>query len=237
MAITIDGIPVSGSQGYTTWSRNRFGAYKRNRTKPVNPNSGNQVAIRNAFRGAVTSWTDILTSVQRSSWETYAANVPWLNAAGQSVRMTGQNAYVRAETFFQFWGGVAAPTTAPALFSTGAFNPTLTSVSYDVSANTLTVTVGAPLATNSFQSAGGYIGARVSIPANPSVNFPPNRFTQIGFVGPIGIATDPVVFGPSTSPYVYQALQRVWVAVRATTADAMVSNEVLLGPVTVTVVP
>lgn len=237
MAITIDGIPVSGSIGLTTFGRNRSGAYKRRRTKPVNPNSSLQVFLRNAFRGGVTNWTDVLTPIERESWDTWASAVPWLNKAGESIRITGQNAYVRAYTMWMFATGLAPPNTAPALFSTGAFSITLDSVTYDTSANTVSAAITAVVAENAFQVEDGFLSARVSQPANPSVNFPPNRFAFFNTYNVPAVPVPAIVVAAAASPFVFQTGQRVWVRARASTPDALVSSEVLLGPVTVTVVP
>ncbi len=90
-----EGTQVSGSIGGTTFSHNRFGAYKRNRSIPVNPNTARQVVARNAVRTLSIRWQTTLTQAQRDAWNVYAANVNWLNALGQTVKLTGLNHYVR----------------------------------------------------------------------------------------------------------------------------------------------
>lgn len=93
-----EGTQVSGSIGGTTFSHNRFGAYKRNRAVPVNPNTDRQVVVRNIVRALTIAWQNTLTQGQRDAWNVYAANVSWLNRLGQSVKLTGLNHYVRSNT-------------------------------------------------------------------------------------------------------------------------------------------
>lgn len=93
-----EGTQISGSIGGTTYSRNRFGAYKRNRSVPVNPNTSRQVQVRNAVRSISIAWETILTELQRGAWETYAAGVDWTNKLGQTVNLTGLNHFVRSNT-------------------------------------------------------------------------------------------------------------------------------------------
>lgn len=233
------GAPSGGSYGSITIGRNHYGTYQRNRTKPINPNSGAQVRIRNAFRAAVTRWTNTLTSIQRSSWDTYAAGTPWFDRSGSPTTLTGQAAYIRAETYFNFATGTHAPTTAPGLFTTGAIDVSNPVATYDISANTIAMQVDAVVAANSFQVSGGIATAKISQPSNPSTRFPPRRFQQPdgSAVTVGGIPSSPLAFGVVTSPFVYTAGQNVWLEIRGSTATGIVSTPVLLGPFTITVVP
>lgn len=100
MALVVlpEGQQRSGKQGGIVWSRNRAGAYVRNRAVPVNPNSATQVAVRNAVRALTIRWSQTLTQVQRDAWDLYASNVSWTGKLGQSVSLTGLNHYVRSNT-------------------------------------------------------------------------------------------------------------------------------------------
>ncbi|KKM68218.1 hypothetical protein LCGC14_1463130 [marine sediment metagenome] len=93
-----EGTQISGSIGGTTHSRNRFGAYIRNRSVPVNPNTARQVGVRNVVRSLAIAWNNDLTQVQRDLWEVYAANTSWTNRLGQAVNLTGLNHYIRSNT-------------------------------------------------------------------------------------------------------------------------------------------
>jgi len=98
MALVVlpEGTQVSGSIGGTTYSHNRYGAYKRNRSVPVNPNTDRQVAIRNILRNLAIAWGQTLTQTQRDAWTVYAANVPWVNHLGQPINLTGEAHYIRS---------------------------------------------------------------------------------------------------------------------------------------------
>ena len=93
-----EGTQKSGSTGGTTHSRNRFGAYERSRSVPVNPNTARQVGVRNVVRSLAIAWNNDLTQVQRDLWEVYAANTSWTNRLGQSVNLTGLNHFIRSNT-------------------------------------------------------------------------------------------------------------------------------------------
>lgn len=235
MTITIDGIPVSGSTGATTYARNRSGAYQRRRVKPVNPNSTRQQSVRNSFIAAVNAWIN-LSALERSGWDTYADQTPWFNRAGQSIRMTGQNAYIRVYVWDD-QNGLTPPVLAPGLFTTGAIDLALGIATYDVSANTINISVDAPTVANSFQVEDGRLQFLVSAPSNPSRNFHPGLFQRIGKATIGAVPASPVTSGAKPSPYVYQAGQLIWVKCRGCTPDFILSPEVLLGPIVVTIVP
>ena len=93
-----EGQQRSGSVGGSVWSHNRYGAYIRARSIPVNPNTDRQVAVRNIVRSLSIAWQLTLTQAQRDAWNVYAANVAWLDPLGQSVYLTGLNHYIRSNT-------------------------------------------------------------------------------------------------------------------------------------------
>jgi len=85
-----------GSAGGTVFSRNRFGAYMRARTAPINPNSPSQISSRQLLNTMATYWRDTLSQANRDGWDLYAENTDWLNKIGQTVNLTGLNHYCRA---------------------------------------------------------------------------------------------------------------------------------------------
>jgi len=117
MAIILVGgniAEIRGSEGGTTYSRNRFGAYSRSRVKPVNPNTSGQVAARSRFNYLAAYWKDTLTAAQRAGWELYASNTAWKNRLGQDVYLTGLNHFCRSNSLVLQVGGtlvVTPPTT------------------------------------------------------------------------------------------------------------------------------
>lgn len=133
---------VSGSIAGVTYSRAKGGVlYRRARAIPVNPATSFQGQVRNALTELVTRWVENLTSVQRTSWDTYGANVLVTNAIGQVVALSGQNWYIGSNTprlqaevklpaFFPLPGGTTIVDSAPTLFDRGDFtSPTVGVVS------------------------------------------------------------------------------------------------------------
>jgi len=229
MAIIVDGVPVTGSQGHSTYSRNRYGAYKRNRVKPINPTSAAQTLNRNAFRAAVDAWTNDLSNVQRAAWDAWALATPWLNKAGQTTHLTGQAAFIRKYTF-QVANGLAITLAAPVIFDISSIDVNEVTVGLDGS--TLSIRFLAPLATNPWNANGGTIVAGVSLPMNVSTNHKPSHFQNVGGLT-VGVTPDPAVDMasllslPSFGVTIGTA---VWVALRAITPDGRVTERIYLGP-------
>lgn len=89
-------VQMSGSIAGNTFARNRFGNYVRSRTKPVNPNSVLQAAVRGFIALLTQRWHDTLTPAQRIEWNTYAAAVAMKNRLGEVTYVTGFNMYIRS---------------------------------------------------------------------------------------------------------------------------------------------
>lgn len=85
-------VPQSGSVAGVTSSRNRFGQYRRTRAVPVNPNTSAQSAARAVLSGCSSNWAG-LTQEQRDAWSAWAALHPRTDSLGQSVTMSGAQAF------------------------------------------------------------------------------------------------------------------------------------------------
>lgn len=90
------GGEFSGAAGGIVASRNKGGAYLRRRAVPTNPNTQLQQARRSALATAAINWSN-LTAEQRSAWAAYAAGTPIVDRIGQTITLSGQQAYVRAK--------------------------------------------------------------------------------------------------------------------------------------------
>lgn len=89
------GPPSSGSIAGTTSSHNRAGQYTRNRRAPTQPvGTGRRAFMRAAFGSAAAGWGS-LTASQQAAWATYGNSHPITDALGQSIKLTGQQAYVQ----------------------------------------------------------------------------------------------------------------------------------------------
>lgn len=93
-----EGQQRSGSLGASVYSHNRYGAYIRARSVPVNPSSDRQVAVRGYLQAISIAWNNTLTQVQRDAWEVYAAGVTWRNRLGDMVHLTGLAHYIRSNS-------------------------------------------------------------------------------------------------------------------------------------------
>lgn len=86
-------VPQSGSLAGQTASRNRFGQYLRTRATPVQPRTTAQMAVRSALTGLTQGWSSLSES-ERAAWVAWALVHPRTDSLGQSVNITGAQAYI-----------------------------------------------------------------------------------------------------------------------------------------------
>jgi hypothetical protein len=84
---------ASGSIGGTVFSRNRYGAYTRNRAIPITVTSEAAIAAKARLAGLSADW-QTLTAAQKRAWTAWAQNNPQTDALGQVQVLTGHAAYV-----------------------------------------------------------------------------------------------------------------------------------------------
>lgn len=84
---------VSGSIGASTHGHNRFGNYIRQRSIPVQPDSGTQLARRATMAAQSSAWGS-LTAAQRKAWSVWAENNPIVDTLGDKRILSGHMAYV-----------------------------------------------------------------------------------------------------------------------------------------------
>lgn len=102
MALVLFGNGVAdmrGSINGTTFARNKSGAYARNRTVPVNPNTVSQSNNRARFASASAEWTN-LTAAERDSWNNLAIGATRLNRLGQSYTPSGRQLFLETVNNF-----------------------------------------------------------------------------------------------------------------------------------------
>jgi len=87
---------MTGSIAGNTYARNRYGNYARARTKPVNPNTDRQNAVRAAMAFLTDRWAQTLTGDQRTAWNLYGSNVAMTNRLGETINLSGYNHYIRS---------------------------------------------------------------------------------------------------------------------------------------------
>lgn len=117
-------VQMSGSIGGDTFARNRFGNYNRARTKPTNPNTARQMAIRSALSQLTARWSQIVTAGQRTAWNLYAANVAMKNRLGEVIHLTGFNHYLRSN-IYRLDGDRPVVDDGPVIFELPEQDPTI----------------------------------------------------------------------------------------------------------------
>lgn len=185
---------ASGSVGGMTASHNRGGMYMRARTIPVNPNTVRQQMVRNYFTALVQAWTNTLTADQRGNWSEWAANVPFTTTLGDQLILSGQQAYIRANTP-RLQNNLARIDAAPTIFDNGE---PVTDIQDAGSATPGTIGMTAApdtLATNVIQAVApsddGDLLWSWGRAINPSVNFYKGPY-QAGYTGataPVAVAS------------------------------------------------
>lgn len=212
-------VGMAGSIAGTTFSRNRYGAYARARTKPVNPNTAAQQTIRAALAFLTDRWSNTLTAAQRTAWNLYGSNVVMTNRLGESMNLSGFNHYVRSNMPRKY-ASQSIIDAGPTVFEIPEADPT-----YAITASEAAQTVD-----NAFDNTlpwaiedGGLQFLFQGMPQNPQRNF---------FAGPwrisgVTVGIDP---GGPASPHVRPAvfaiaeLQRLWGYARISRADGRLSE-------------
>lgn len=209
---------MRGSIGGVVFSRNRSGAYARNRTIPVNPGSALQLEVRAAIGQVRAAWFEDLSTSARAAWKTYADNVPVINRLGEQIHLTGWNMFARTNTF-QVYHGKPIITAAPTDFSTAEMDGNFAAVGADDGTITLTIdnTLGWA------NEAGGRMEVYVSAPQNGTKNFykgPYNKVSTILGATPV----PPVVSQTFAMPQAVVIGQRVFLMARIFRADGRLSQ-------------
>lgn len=86
---------MSGSEGGTTYARNKGGAYTRQRVKPTNPRTASQQNQRSIMTQVSAAWSNILTQAQRDGWNTFALSYPVPGRFGLMNVLSGSQMFNR----------------------------------------------------------------------------------------------------------------------------------------------
>ena len=212
-------VQMSGSIAGNTFARNRFGNYVRSRTKPVNPKTDRQTAVRAALATLSVKWAQTLTDAQRIAWNLYGSSVAMKNRLGETVFLTGFNHYIRSNSWLASLG---APTIddGPVLFELPEQDPAF-AVAISEATNVWTITFNDGL--DWVSEDGSNLIMFNGQPQNAQRNFfdGPWRFMN-SIAGNSG--------APPASPldraasFTYNELQRAWVYARILRADGRLSE-------------
>jgi len=212
-------VQMAGSIAGNVFARNRYGNYARARTKPTNPNTARQIAVRASLAFLTARWSDTLTANQRAAWDLYAANVIMTNRLGESMHLSGYNHYLRSNVEYKNRFG-ATIDDGPVVFELPAQDPTF-AVTASEATQFLSITHDAGMAWADEDGAAMFLYQ--GQPQNAQRNF---------FGGPWKyFANIPGINGaPAGSPSDHAAviaiaeLQRQWVYARIIRADGRLSE-------------
>ena len=79
---------ISGKLNGTVFAKNKGGHYMRSKSKPSNPRSTFQTAVRARF-GAIAQLWGALTQAQRNAWNAMASEFPYKNRLGDTKILSG----------------------------------------------------------------------------------------------------------------------------------------------------
>lgn len=212
-------IQMSGSIAGNVFARNRSGNYSRARTKPINPNTARQVAVRATMAFLVEMWAETLTGVQRTAWNLYAASVAMKNRLGESIKLTGFNHFIRSN-FIANMVPYPLISDGPTVFELPAQDPTL-AVTASEATQILTCAYDdtQPWATED----AAYIFFFQGTPQNLQRNFFDGPWRFIGSVGGIDPG-GPVEPHAAAADFAMAEGQRQWIYARIMRADGRLSE-------------
>ena len=86
------------SQAGSTFARNKGGSYVRQRVRPTNPQTVNQIRLREALSTLSKAWGSELTQAQRDSWTIFAELNTVIDVLGQALTLSGIQMYIKLNT-------------------------------------------------------------------------------------------------------------------------------------------
>jgi len=208
---------ASGSLGGIVFSRNKGGAYVRARAIPTNPNTAQQVVVRQAVGNLANLWSNTLTAAQRAAWKNYADNVPVVNALGDSIILTGLNMYTRSNVPI-IQAGLTRVDAAPTVFNLGDY--TEPSIAIDATDDEIDVTFDNTDAWANEDDAAMLVYA--SRPVAASINYFKGPYRYAGKIDGDG-ATPPTSPAAISLPWAVEAGQKVFAKIAVVRADGRLS--------------
>lgn len=95
---------ISGKVGGNIFSRNKGGAYIKKFSKPTNPATAKQSALRNKLSLASKAWANLDREV-KDAYNNWAADHPVLNRLGESIHLSGFGWFQRVGVNYQIVTG------------------------------------------------------------------------------------------------------------------------------------
>lgn len=217
---------ASGSIAGITYSHNRGGMYARARATPTDPSSGRQQIIRGIMSFLSSYWIDTLSQLQRDAWNQYGDNVDMTNRLGETIKLSGQQHFLRSNVGC-VQAGIAVNPTAPTIFNLGTYTPpTISEANADEEID-VAFNAADPWAI----ADGGFLLVYVGSPQSPGIGYFKGPWRYGGKV--VGAVIPPTSPEEIESPFVLNIDQKLWLKCRVVQVDGRVSNPIYLGPETV----
>lgn len=210
---------MRGSIAGNVYSRNRFGAYARPRTKPVNPQSAGQELCRSVISFLTEYWHSTLTAAERTSWETYAASVAMQNKLGETIYLTGFNHFVRSN-FELKRQALTVVEAGPTVLSLPETDPTF-AISASAATQNVSVTLdnGLPWANED----DAYMFVEMGVPQIVTRTFFNGPWNYMDKIDGDSV-TPPSIPDAQTAPFTLVEGQKIWCYARIVRADGRLSN-------------
>lgn len=130
MAKLLFGVGVADARnklGGHVFSKNRFGAYVRQKVSPTQPRTAAQLAIRSVFGTLSKQWGQILSDLERQAWISLAATNPRPDQFGNPQVLTGLQLFQSVNRNLSTIGKAAETTAPPGLHVDGLTEVSVTS--------------------------------------------------------------------------------------------------------------
>ncbi len=208
-----------GSIGGTVFSRNRSGAYIRSRTKPTNPNTSAQQAVRAVMAFLTNRWSQDLTAVQRTAWNLYGASVVMLNGLGENINLSGFNHYIRSNSILKRTANTLVDD-GPTIFEIPDADPTL-AITASEATQLISVVFDDSLAWAN--ETDGWLWTFQGTPQNAQRNFFNGPWKALSSVAGDD-KTPPVTPDDQSAVFAVAEGQRDWIYARIQMADGRISQ-------------
>lgn len=218
---------ASGSIAGITYGHGRSGMFTRARSKPTDPNSFRQAQVRQIMASLMPKWGKTLQASERAAWDLYGANVPWSNALGQTIFLTGHQHFLRCNAP-RLQSGIAIVLDAPTVYDLGTYTqPTVQLINTDRQL-ALVFTNTDDWAT----AVGGYLLCWPGRPCNASRNYYRSPWRYGGKVA--GAVIPPGSPGLINVRWPCALGNKIWAYCRIIQVDGRLSPPIMLDPTIIT---
>lgn len=212
-------VQMLGSIGGTVFARNASGNYARAKTKPVDPSSQYQQAVRSAIAVLTEYWRETLTEVQRVAWATYAAAVAMQNRLGETIHLSGINHFIRSNAHLAVQG-YSLVANGPIILSLPSMDPAF-AITATEAGGTISATFDDGF--DWLDEDNAYLIIRQGVPQNITRNFFAGPYRYMYNI-PGDSGTPPVTPAVMSAPFTLIEGQRVWCSARILRADGRLSS-------------